>query len=208
MVEARGPVRSAMCFRSILSRQNGLNRHMEQNILFWPKIRFFSFSACRAPIGPLCSWEMYFKKQWKNAHGKNIATDVAEILISNSHPTVEKEDDWISRGKEGIMVRGVKRGSWFFMVFHETVFQRTGFQRTGRSRLFRSIGNAMAFSAIPIYWEWAFSAIPIYWDWAFPMNGFWIFWLNGLGPHGAGDHMGPHGARDHNELHSVRMPGL
>ena len=37
----------------------------------------------------------------------------------------------------------------------------------------------------------AFSAIPIYWDWAFPMNGFWIFWLNGLGPHGAGDHMGP-----------------
>ena len=44
----------------------------------------------------------------------------------------------------------------------------------------------MAFSAIPIYWEWAFSAIPIYWDWAFPMNGFWIspntrdFWLNGL----------------------------
>ena len=63
-----------------------------------------------------------------------------------------------------------------------TVFQRTGFQRTGRSRLsiwrsplFRSIGNAMAFSAIPIYW-----------DWAFPMNGFWIspntrdFWLNGL----------------------------
>ena len=91
-----------------------------------------------------------------------------------------------------------------FMVFHETVFQRTGFQRTGRSRLsigrswlFRSIGNAMAFlaipiywdwafSAIPIYWDWAFSAIPIYWDWAFPMNGFWIspntrdFWLNGL----------------------------
>ena len=23
------------------------------------------------------------------------------------------------------------------------------------------------------------------------MNCFWIFWLNGLGPHGAGDHMGP-----------------
>ena len=66
----------------------------------------------------------------------------------------------------------------FFMVFHETVFQRTGFQRTGhsrlsigRSRLFRSIGNAMAFSAIPIYW-----------DWAFPMNGFWIFWLNTRAP--------------------------
>ena len=32
-------------------------------------------------------------------------------------------------------------------------FQRTGFQRTGRSRLFRFIGNAMAFSAIPIYWD-------------------------------------------------------
>ena len=45
MVEARGPVRSAMCFRSILSRQNGLNRHMEQNIFFWQKIQFFSFSA-------------------------------------------------------------------------------------------------------------------------------------------------------------------
>ena len=25
-----------------------------------------------------------------------------------------------------------------------------------RSQLFRSIGNAIAFSAIPIYWEWAF----------------------------------------------------
>ena len=37
----------------------------------------------------------------------------------------------------------------------------------------------------------AFSAIPIYLDWAFPMNSFWIFWLNTLGacvywPHGAG----------------------
>ena len=30
MVEAWGPFRSAICFRSILSRQNGLNRHMEQ----------------------------------------------------------------------------------------------------------------------------------------------------------------------------------
>ena len=30
--EARGPVRCAMSFRSILSRQNALNRHMEQNI--------------------------------------------------------------------------------------------------------------------------------------------------------------------------------
>ena len=45
-----------------------------------------------------------------------------------------------------------------------------------------------AFSAIPIYWDWAFSTVPIYWEWAFPMNGFWIspntrdFWLNGLGP--------------------------
>ena len=44
MVEARGPVRCAMSFRSILSRQNALNRHMEQNIFFWPKIQFFSFS--------------------------------------------------------------------------------------------------------------------------------------------------------------------
>ena len=30
MLEARGLFRSAICFRSILSRQNGLNRHMEQ----------------------------------------------------------------------------------------------------------------------------------------------------------------------------------
>ena len=50
--EARGPDRSAMSFRSILSRQNGLNRHMEQNIFFGPKIKFFSFSAYRTPIGP------------------------------------------------------------------------------------------------------------------------------------------------------------
>ena len=30
MLEARGLFRSAICFRSILSRQNGLNRHLEQ----------------------------------------------------------------------------------------------------------------------------------------------------------------------------------
>ena len=29
-LEARGPFRCRICFRSILSRQNGLNRHMEQ----------------------------------------------------------------------------------------------------------------------------------------------------------------------------------
>ena len=52
-LESRGPVRCAIFFRSILSRQNPLNRHMEQNILFWPKIQFFEFSAYRAPIEPL-----------------------------------------------------------------------------------------------------------------------------------------------------------
>ena len=41
--EARGPVRCAMSFRSILSRQNPLNRHMEQNLFFGPKIQFFNF---------------------------------------------------------------------------------------------------------------------------------------------------------------------
>ena len=51
MVEARGPVRCAMCFRSILSRQNGLNRHMEQQKTNGRKS---SFSVCR-PIEPLKS---------------------------------------------------------------------------------------------------------------------------------------------------------
>ena len=37
-LETRGPNRCAIFFRSILSRQNALNRHMEQNTLFWPKI--------------------------------------------------------------------------------------------------------------------------------------------------------------------------
>ena len=44
-LECRGPNRCAIFFRSILSRQNPLNRHMEQNIFFGPKIQFFSFSA-------------------------------------------------------------------------------------------------------------------------------------------------------------------
>ena len=51
--EARGPVRCAIFFRSILSRQNALNRHMEQNMFFCQKIKFFSFSPYRAPIEPL-----------------------------------------------------------------------------------------------------------------------------------------------------------
>ena len=50
MVEARGPVRSAICFRSILSRQNGLNRHIEQNIYLFG--RKSSFSVFRL-IDPL-----------------------------------------------------------------------------------------------------------------------------------------------------------
>ena len=37
-----GSIRRRICFRSILSRQNGLNRHMEQNI-FQPKNTFFQF---------------------------------------------------------------------------------------------------------------------------------------------------------------------
>ena len=53
MLEARGLFRCRICFRSILSRQNGLNRHMEQNICFWPKIQFFSFSAYWSPIETL-----------------------------------------------------------------------------------------------------------------------------------------------------------
>ena len=52
-LECRGPNRCAIFFRSILSRQNPLNRHMEQNIFFWPKIQFFEFSAYWTPIGPL-----------------------------------------------------------------------------------------------------------------------------------------------------------
>ena len=54
-LETRGPDRCAIFFRSILSRQNPLNRHMEQNIFFWPKIQFFEFSAYWTPIGPLLS---------------------------------------------------------------------------------------------------------------------------------------------------------
>ena len=69
------------------------------------------------------------------------------------------------------------------------------FQKNWMSKNWAFSAIYWAFSASPIYWEWAFSAIPIYWDWAFPMDGFWMFpntvdfWLNGLGPHGARDHM-------------------
>ena len=50
MMEALGPVRCAMCFRSILSSQNGLNRHMEQNIIVLPKNVFYVFSYLFGPI--------------------------------------------------------------------------------------------------------------------------------------------------------------
>ena len=49
--EARGPVRCAIFFRSILSRQNVLNRHMEQKK---KKKQFLGLeSPYRAPIEPL-----------------------------------------------------------------------------------------------------------------------------------------------------------
>ena len=48
-LETRGPDRCAIFFRSILSRQNPLNRHMEQNILFGPKIQFFEFFGLESP---------------------------------------------------------------------------------------------------------------------------------------------------------------
>ena len=54
-LETRGPFRCKICFRSILSRQNGLNCHMEQNILFLPKIWFFGFFPYWSAIGPLLS---------------------------------------------------------------------------------------------------------------------------------------------------------
>ena len=46
MVEARGPIRSAICFRSILSRPNALNRYMEQK-------RKLPENPVFQPIGPL-----------------------------------------------------------------------------------------------------------------------------------------------------------
>ena len=39
---------------------NGLNRHMEQNMFFWPNIQLFSFSAYRTQGLPFCthtSWD-------------------------------------------------------------------------------------------------------------------------------------------------------
>ena len=47
--EARGPVRCAIFFRSILSRQNPLNRHMEQNIYFLPENPVFQFFGLEIP---------------------------------------------------------------------------------------------------------------------------------------------------------------
>ena len=50
MLEARGRFRSAICFRSILSRQNGLNRNMEQQKEKLAENPVFLFFR---PIGPL-----------------------------------------------------------------------------------------------------------------------------------------------------------
>ena len=63
MVEAWGLFRSAICFRSILSRQNGLNRHMEQFIVFYP--------FCSYPLMRLSDFPR-FTNSWRpiiDAHG-------------------------------------------------------------------------------------------------------------------------------------------
>ena len=39
-LETRGLFRRRICFRSFLSHQNPLSRHMVPDILFWPKIKF------------------------------------------------------------------------------------------------------------------------------------------------------------------------
>ena len=51
-LETRGLFRCKICFRSILSRQNGLNCNMEQQFFFWQKIRFFSLFPYWSPIDP------------------------------------------------------------------------------------------------------------------------------------------------------------
>ena len=53
MLEARGPIRSAICFRSILSRQNCLNHHMKQNIHFLSENQVFSVFLFFGPVGSL-----------------------------------------------------------------------------------------------------------------------------------------------------------
>ena len=47
-MKTRGLFRRRICFRSVLSCQNPLNRYIGQNISFLQKIKFFSFF----PIGP------------------------------------------------------------------------------------------------------------------------------------------------------------
>ena len=48
--EARGPVRCAMSLRSILSRRNALNSHMEQNIYLFCRKSSFSVFRPRDPL--------------------------------------------------------------------------------------------------------------------------------------------------------------
>ena len=56
MVEARVPVRSAIRFRSILSRQNGMNRHMEQTKCFLAENPVFQFFALKDLYRTPCVW--------------------------------------------------------------------------------------------------------------------------------------------------------
>ena len=62
-LETRGLFRCKICFRSILSRQNGLNCHMEQKKKNWLEILFFGFFPYWTPIGlffpywtPIAHW--------------------------------------------------------------------------------------------------------------------------------------------------------
>ena len=52
-LETRGLFRRRICFRSILSRQNGLNRHMEQNSFFLENQVFQFFGLLIPYRGPL-----------------------------------------------------------------------------------------------------------------------------------------------------------
>ena len=110
MLEARGLFRSAICFRSILSRQNGLNRHMEQNIyILLAEKQVFSVFRFFGPIGSLFWPEIILGKTWDHqcSFGDNFGDNLGPPMAARA-PWGSKAAPW--GPKERPKERGPKKG--------------------------------------------------------------------------------------------------
>ena len=149
MLEARGLFRSAICFRSILSRQNGLNRHMEQKTQLAENQVFQLFGLqdpYRTPIGPLSGRHCIRYPKTLGWGGVVLQCRVDGAFADTCRHIMSLLD--ICKLTIGffhcfflffhcflLFFIDVHRVLWFFLQI-SSFFQRTGFQRTGNRWIF------------------------------------------------------------------------